>query len=268
MNECPIRVSSQGRKLVWYLFIGTLCVCIGCERGGNQMAPLPPHFNVSSPDQVPMILVGQVLESSHAAGPPQRSQWDGRLTQLWKVRVRVERVLQGQVQPKEVDIFYFPDMDAGDSPVARVLRDLYVGHSEIFFLQRDHGKLRTICDGWRTCIIWVRTGSHYNFKTEPGLPIEDAINRLLLSRGDHGSDEQMIDAIYHPEWRWGTIPVFDALKELAAREKSPSVKAVICERLRNFQTRYGPPQRLIPRDWYGTYKIYENYPNITGYCRD
>jgi hypothetical protein len=84
------------------------CIGLGCGRG--QIAPLPPHFSVFSPDQVPVILVGQVLENSHAAAPPQTSEWDGRLVQLWKVRVRVEQVLQGEVQPKEVEIFYFPDM--------------------------------------------------------------------------------------------------------------------------------------------------------------
>src|SRR6478609_4071910 len=123
MNACLIRVSCQGRKLTSCLFITILCLCIGCERE-DQMAVLAPHFSVSSPDQVPVILVGQVLQNPHAAGPPQTSEWDGKLVQLWKVRVRIEQVLQGQAQPKEVDIFYFPDMGAGESPVARVLGNL------------------------------------------------------------------------------------------------------------------------------------------------
>jgi hypothetical protein len=218
-----------------------LSVCFGCERG-DSMAPLPPHFSVSAPDRVPVILLGQVLASSHTAAPPDRSQWDGGVVQLWKVRVRVEHVLQGEVQPKEVDIFYFSDLEAGESSVARVLGDLYAGHSEIFFLQRDRGKLRTICDGLRPCIIWVRTGSHYNFKIESGLPIEDIITKILLSRGDHTTDQQMADAIYHPELRWGTLPLVNALEQLVAQEKSPYVRAIALDKIRSLHN-FGPPRR-------------------------
>jgi hypothetical protein len=205
------------------------------------MSPLPPDFSVATPDRVPVILLGQVLKSSHAAAPPRTSEWNDRPVQLWTVRVRVEHVLQGEVQPKEIDIFYFTDMGAGESAISRVMGNLYAGHSEIFFLQRDNGKLRTICDGWRTCIMWVRTGSHYNFKAEPGLPIQDVITKVLLSRGDHTTDKQMIDAIYHPERRWGNLPVFNAFKQLVAQERSPVVRTVALEEIRNFEIHHGPP---------------------------
>jgi hypothetical protein len=185
-NECPIRSFSQAPRFATYVFLALVGVCIGCGRGG-QMSPLSPRFTLDAPERVPVILVGQVLENSHAVAPPQISEWNGRLVQPWTVRVRVEQVLQGEVQPKEVAIFYFSDVGPGESPVARVLGNLYTGHSEVFFLQRDNGKLRTICEGWRTCIMWVRTGTHYNFKTEPGLPIEDNIVRLFLTRGDQTS---------------------------------------------------------------------------------
>jgi hypothetical protein len=224
MNERPISVSCRDSGLTIYLLLVLLFLCISCERD-NQMVPLPPHFSVLAPEQVPVILVGQVLKTSHAAAPPRISEWDGRPVQLWTVRVRVEQVLQGDVQSKEVDIFYFPDMGAGESPVARVMGDLYTGHSEMFFLQRDHQKLRTICDGWRRCIMWVRTGTHYNFKADPLVSIEDNIVRLLLSRGEHTTDKQMLDAIYHPPQRWGNGPVSKALRQLIAREGSPAVRA-------------------------------------------
>src|SRR6185437_14876946 len=208
MTEYPICFLYWRRRPTRYLFLLIFCICISC--GTDQIAPLPPQFLVGTPDRVPVILVGQVLNNSHAAAAPRTSEWNGRPVQLWKVRVKVEQVLRGEVPQKEVDIFYFADMGGGSFSVAPVWRDLYAGHSEIFFLQRDHGKLRTICDGWRTCIIWVRTGSHYNFKAEPGLPVEDVITKILLSRGDQTTDKQMIDAIYHTEGRWGTIPIFTA----------------------------------------------------------
>jgi len=156
------------------------------------------------------------------------------------VRVRVEQVLQGEEHRREVDISYFTDLGAGSYSTARVWKDLYAGHSEIFFLQKDRGQLRTICDGWRSCILWVRTGTHYNFKAEPGAPIKDVIVKLLLSRGDHTTDQEMTDAIDHPEWRWGNPPVFKAMKQLAADEKSPAVRTVALERIKNFERHNGP----------------------------
>jgi hypothetical protein len=74
------------------------------------------------------------------------------------------------------------------------MSDLNAGHSEIFFLQRNFGELRTICDGSRQCIFWVRSGSHYGFETS--FSLGDAIARVFLRRGDGASDEQMFDAIY------------------------------------------------------------------------
>ena len=132
------------------LFLTVLCV--GCNT--DRMAPLPPAFFVRYPNPVPVILVGQVLATSQAVGPPRRSEWNGRLVQLYVVRVRVEQVLQGDVLAKEADIFDFSYMDAGKSPFARITSSLYTGRSEMVFLQKDFGKLRTICDGWSNCIQW------------------------------------------------------------------------------------------------------------------
>jgi hypothetical protein len=237
-----------GRRTLAGCLLLVLPVLCSCE-GGDKMAPLPPHFSASALDRVPVILLGQIMENSRSTGSQrtwQTSEWDGKPVQLMRVRVRVEQVLQGEPPPKEVEIFYFTDLAAGESSVARVWRDLNAGHSEIFFLQRDYGKLRTICDGWRSCIIWVRTGTHYNFKPEPGTPIEDVITNILLRRGDHTTDEQMIDAMYHPELRWGTLPIYNALKQLAVNEKSLAVRVVALERLRNFEIHYGPLRRATP----------------------
>ncbi len=109
----------------------------------------------------------------------------------------------------------------------------------MFFLQTDFEKLRTICDGMRTCMKWIRTGTHYNFKIEPVLELEDVMVQLFLSRGDHTTDAQMIDAIYHPELRWGNQPVFEAFQRLAANDPSPALRAVALERLKDFDRHYG-----------------------------
>jgi trehalose-6-phosphatase len=109
------------------------------------------------------------------------------------------------------------------------MSDLYGGHSEMFFLQRDFGELRTICDGSRQCIFWVRSGSHYNFETSLSLAYD--IARVFLTRGDDASDEQMFDAIYHVEQRWGSEPVYRAMENLAKTDKSPAVRARALQRL-------------------------------------
>ncbi len=195
--------------------------------------------------KVPIILVGQALENCQPAGSPKYSGLDGKPYQLWKVRVKVEQVIQGEVQPKNVEVFYFIDWGFGSGGWSR-LADIYQGHSEIFFLQRDGSKLRTICDGWRSCALWVRTGTHYQSKIDPSLPIEDVLVNLMLSRGDHTSDEQMIDAIYHPEGRWGWAPVINRLQQLAKEDPSSRVRAVALERFKNSQQHYGKADRYVP----------------------
>jgi len=74
-----------------------------------------------------------------------------------------------------------------------------------------------LCDmrfstGWRNCVLWVRSGSHYKFEVNPDMPAPDILVNLMLSRGDHTGDAQMIDAIYHPESRGGWAPVINRLR--------------------------------------------------------
>lgn len=230
----------------WKL-IAAICFCTGCQRAA-QMAPLPPHFTAFAPGRVPVILVGEALQDAQTAAAPQRSEWDGRPVQLWKVRVRVEQVLQGDMPSKEADIFYFADMGTFESSDRPLRGGIYAGHSEIFFLQSDRGRFRTVCDGWRNCVLWVRTGSHFNFKIDPRLSIEDLIVRLLLSRGDHTTDKQMADSIDHPELRWGTAPAYDALLQLVTHEKSEAVRMAAREELRKLQQAYGAPRRETPQN--------------------
>lgn len=112
---------------------------------------------------------------------------------------------------------------------------LYPGHSELFLLQRDRAKLRTVCDGWRSCIFWVRTGAHNNFKSDPLLPIQENIVRLLLSRGDYTTDKELLDAIYHIDRRWGDLPVYHALAQLWRQDPSREVRELAQRKLLIFE---------------------------------
>jgi hypothetical protein len=49
----------------------------------------------------------------------------------------------------------------------------------------------------------------------------------------------MIDAIYHPEGRWGWEPFFDRLQQLEKEETSPLVRAAILDNIENFERYYG-----------------------------
>jgi len=227
------RILSLGHCLS---IVAVLCVCLSCQQA-PRLTELPPSFSVLQPSEVPVILAGQVLENCHSVALPHASRWSGRPVQLWKVRVRVERVLQGNSPRGDVDIFYFVDWGVTESGWSRLL-DMYAGHSEIFFLQKDGGDLRTICEDSRSCVLWVRTGAHTNYKRNANSSIEEVIVDLLLSRGDHTTDKQLIDAVYHPEGRWGWEYVIKKLQQLG-NEESPLVRAAAVEELQKLQYAYG-----------------------------
>lgn len=215
--------------------LGVSLIISACNRE-IKMAPLPPCFSSEIPEEVPVIVAAEVLERSHPVSSPQNSEWEnGRVAQVWSVKIRIEQVLQGEVKGnrQEREIFYVVDLGMGDSPFARVMGDLYAGHSELFFLQPDNGRLRTICDGSRSCIIWVRTESHYHFHVDASQSIREALVDLLLSRGDHTTDEQMLDAMYHApvQLEWGKRHFYQAFRRIA--DGDPSPKGPCCSFLRS-----------------------------------
>jgi hypothetical protein len=137
---------TQLRRVLVYLFlVAAFCACSGCERE-FPMTPFPRRFTTMNLPKVPLILVVQALENCHPADSPKYSGLDGRPYQLWKVRVKVEQVIQGEIQPKNIEVLYFIDWGFGSGGWSR-LTNIHQRHSEIFFLQRDGSHWRTICDG-------------------------------------------------------------------------------------------------------------------------
>lgn len=135
-NNCGDSLSNREPRLsagfnAW-IIVAAICLGTSCQPSG-KVAPLPPHFSVLAADKVPLILVGQVLQDARPVATPETSEWNGRPMQLWKVRVRVEQVLQGNVSAKEVNIFYFVDMGMIESSDAPLRGGIYAHHSEIFF---------------------------------------------------------------------------------------------------------------------------------------
>jgi hypothetical protein len=230
-------IAKFGRQAGGLIATVAMCISFGCNRA-SDMSPLSPSYSIFDLKDVPLIVVGQALEKCHPVGLIEASKWNDRPVQLWKVRVRVEHVIQGDLAPKTMEIFYFVDRGASSGPWSHVV-DIQAGHSEIFFLQKDGNRWRTICDGWRACVLWVRTGTHYNYIIDRTLPVENILTNLLLSRGDRTTDQQMVDAIYHPEGRWGWEPFFNKLQQLAKEETSPIVRTAVVDHIRNFRRYYG-----------------------------
>lgn len=237
----------QKQRAMACLFFVTL---FGACSGGKRQFPMTPfsrRVSLSNLPEVPLILVGQALEKCHPAAPPEYSGLDGRFYQLWKVRVRVEQVIQGETPSPDLDVFYFLNLGPYESAWSN-LRDIQQGHSELFFLQQDGDRWRTINDGWRNCVLWIRTGTHYHFKVDPNLPIQTIFTNLILSRGEHTSDAQMIDAIYHIDMRWGTAPAINRLEQLSKEDPSPQVRAVALQRWRELHQEYGKGDIITPQD--------------------
>ena len=237
-NARQVKITGYAAALI---AAASILSAVACNHA-LDMEPLPPPYDLHYLTEVPLIVLGEALEKCHPVGGRldnvQLSRWNNREVQLWTVKVKVQHVIRGDFSDKLIDVFYFVDQEGYTGPWSR-LTDIQAGHTEIFFLQSDGGNWRTVCDGWRYCVLWVRTGSHYQYKIDRTLPVAEILVNLLLSRGDRTSDQQMMDAIYHPEGHWGWKLVFNRLKQLEREEKSPPVRAVILDGIHNFRHYYG-----------------------------
>ena len=196
------------------------------------MTELKPKYPIRQPSDIaktPVILEGLVIKNGSPIGPVRHSTVDGRLAQLWKGRVKVENVLQGEVSEPEVEVFFF----RGDIPGSSRSIRLNKGERNIFFLRRDGTKLRTNNDrSANSCLLLVRTGPHLNFRREPGSSINQTLMDLLLTRGNGVGDRQMTAAIEKPSYSWfvGEEQVVKTLQRLRETE-TPLVKEAACQEL-------------------------------------
>ena len=152
----------------------------------------------------------------------------------------------------KVDIFYFRYMGS----IAGGVRPLTLerGDRDMFFLMREDGRLRTICNRWRTCCLAkVVTGPHPSFRRQPAKPINQAITDFLFERGIGINDKQMVDAIEQQQYsvKFGEEPMVATLQQLASSE-TPLVREAACESLRSLkhpcgdeaETRNGPSVQI------------------------
>jgi hypothetical protein len=143
-------------------------------------------FLVSSP----LIVVGTV-QSVEQLGWRNPFTPDGGIVPF-RVRVRVENLLQGTFSSPMLDVYTFLEVGTyvGPEPMG-----FAVGYRYIFYLRRQADRWLTTCDVLATCIDRVLSGHHGDFKRDPRVPLSDDILRLLLTRGDNASDGSMVDAL-------------------------------------------------------------------------
>jgi len=212
---------------------------VGCNREPPifeypSFVRLPYNEQVAG---VPVILVGRILSCS-PNGSPHPSRWDGRtLMQMFKLDVRVENILQGDLAVSQVSVFYFMNTVASEGPARLGLfatgGTWHTGDREMFFLQRDSGVLRTICDTWRNCVIPIHSGSHSPIKRGPNTWIGDSIAHILLTRGEGCSDMEMIQALSEGAgvaYSFSPNTTIRELQQTAAHE-TPPVRHEACEAL-------------------------------------
>jgi hypothetical protein len=232
-NSAKLRVPS----VVWAVFkmqmvrsyataMAMLCLCVlgDCSRHSNdpEISEYPPLIDLPSGGYgnislVPVVIVGQVLRGS-AVETARPSKWNQRiLTQLHQVTVRVENVLKGSVESTELPIYYFRFASTYDGPP--LLGNWKPGERLMFFLQKDSGVFRTICDNYRHCVVPVLTGYHPARNGEADWYITDKIQRILLTRGEKCSDDALLQAMSKAvSFELQQADVVRALERLAIEE--------------------------------------------------
>lgn len=175
----------------------------------------------------PVIIVGLVLDGS-VAGEYHPARYDSHeWTRRYRVKVKVENVLQGRVTSNEVNIYFFAA--AVNFTGSGVPFGFGKGERDVFFLQRDYGELRTISDTYSNrSIVKVLSGAHPDFRRDPSRPIWDCITDLLLTRGVGVDDRQMVKAVdanhFSGEAEAEVIKKLDQL----AREETPALRERAC----------------------------------------
>jgi hypothetical protein len=210
---------------------------------------------LSGESGVPLTLAGQALEDAEAVKAAVTS-WDKQPVQLYKVKVSVEHVFRGKLSDKTLDVYYFKHIGAiGGSAMPVTVKK---GMSALFFLQPDRNIWRSACEGWSTCIIRIRTGTHYgDFQgkgvsvAETGGDLQKAIELtleqdcvdFLMSRGDNTTDDQMVDVVEHPPARWGWDLVLRRTLQIAKEDPSPRVRLAAQKKAEELQSKYGAKLR-------------------------
>ena len=227
----------MSKNLFILLLTGFLMTFVGCAREKGMDAY--PEFTDLFPTEMarfpPVILVGRIL-SGEMVGSPQPSIWGpSNLYQKCRTTVAVENVLNGGQQSGTVDIYFLKDVRASGPPRLGTVRQgghWQIGDREMFFLQRDSGRLRTVCDTFVHCVVPVLSGRHDSF--QPSQNIGESIAEILFTRGKSTTDDQMIRGLDNASFLGSHFaPLFSIHKlEQLVKTETPAVRQAACKTLR------------------------------------
>ncbi len=219
------------KPLLFCLLCATAFLFLGCTRVPLlvEYPDFEQHLPFEYIGRVPIILVGCVIADSTVASP-HPSKWnDGLKVQLSRATVQVENVLQGDVGPGEISIYYFRYLLVSGPPR---LNGWQKGARNVFFLRRDTGVFRTFCDGWARCVVPVFSGPHPGFYLKG--PLEQQIVDLLLTRGQGTGDQEMVQAIFRSQAdQFADGYTIQKLQRTAMNE-TPAVRQAACKKLSSF----------------------------------
>lgn len=235
-----------------YVVIASLLVAASCGPG-ERMDPYPRFIGLFDQGTgfPPVILVGRILASKRI-GSPQTSIWDGETPyQQYRASVAVENVLKGSVPLREVEIYFLVNLRSGGHKALGTIKDggaWRIGDREMFFLQLDSGRLRTICDSFAyNCVEPVLSGSHASIQGHTA--VGDMIADIFLTRGKGASDAQMIEAMDRAtsiSFHFAPSYSMKKLEEMSQTE-TPPVRQAACEYLRAYgrSAAYDNPDKKV-----------------------
>ncbi len=203
----------------------------------------------------PVILVGRILGSGRI-GSPQPSIWDGATPyQQYRATIAVENVLNGSIPLGTAEIYFMINLRSGGHKGLGTINDggsWHIGDREMFFLQRDSGRLRTICDSFAyNCVAPVLSGSHASIQGHRS--VGNMIADIFLTRGEGASDAQMIKAMDRATFISFHFAPGYAMKKLEemVQTETPPVRRAACQYLRVYGRSLAydnPDKKVLPSD--------------------
>lgn len=202
-------------------FVLAILVCL--EVACTRQPPLTDRVGADREEirSAPLVVAALILKDAPAGA--------GHPLELRRLKVQVENVLKGNLQPGPAEVYYFALPPDSDEP--RPLGLWQPGDRRIFYLRQEAGLLHTACDGRDDCTIPFETGKHNGYRPDPNRPVDYAIAELLLTEGSGVSDEQFAASIERKVPARPVNYVIDRLENLA--RKSPGrIHQAACKQLR------------------------------------
>jgi hypothetical protein len=162
----------------------------------DQRWPDDPKQAAAQLDTAPIVVVGTII-SEREVGPAKPSAWSSRMrVRLQQLKINVENVLRGDVQLGEQEFYAFYTATSYDGPPPLGSWQYQAsGKRKLFYLRRNCGVIRTVCDVKNSCVVPVNSGRHPSSIDDRKGPLERAIAQILFTRGIDITREQFLDGL-------------------------------------------------------------------------